>query len=1090
MEEKGTDSQDDFVPKRRKSRKGNLSFRKKYSWRSSSSASEPMDSDMEKPHCEKSFHEEHICSDDDEFSGLSTTPGVSTTTEASESEEVPVVKKRRRRKRKRFLSHRKIQSTKNVGSVTIVGKSGDTSETSDSTDLSDLEVCELDEILCSTNVEIQTFSNSAEHPSTVCSSTVDRAQNKDDDQTLSNTADVKTTNVERDHNKDVQQIATCSNTAEHPSTVCSSTVDQAQNKDDDQTLSNTADVKTTNVERDHNKDVQQIETCSNTAEHPSTVDQHIPAFSSSFTFESVKSASGKLLPDPKVPQAIILALQENLKLLLPNVWTVDVQDGTLLRIMRLATKKNASVDCTVYYDGMDKSVGIFVHNVPVSPENRVFKCNTVPDSDNVGSLADFLSELIMRVDLMKVCCGISEHEDLWDTSRGFIDYSSPSPRYRSGSCHLLVKRSADKCQDCQAELKSLEREVKRNLKKTSNTDSSQTTKSNIDSTPDKYLSNESLIEKKNFYRNKYRLEKQKTKRLEKKLDKVKIQLDAALSDELSSILNVHQNKMTPLQKLFWEQQRRALSLNDARGMRWHPMLIRIALHLHSLSDGAYKFLGDSKLLMLPSKRRLYDYSHFIEPQEGCQEEFLQSIKDKIEKCGPEEHFLYVNLMFDEMHIRSGLVVRRSTGELIGYTKLDDCEEELKKMQDDIESKKYKPQLAKKVLVYLANGITSTVKDVVAIYSTDILSASHLYERTWEVIYNLEDAGIRVLSLTCDGASVNRKFLLMHESLDKKSKYTFCTKNLAAGSRPLFFILDPPHLLKTIRNALGNSFSHKKSRKLWKNNEYLSWKVIEMLYKLTEGDKFRTHKLTKAHIKLTSFSCMTVLYATQVLSNSVAQSIEDLANHKEMENFQTSELVKFIRLMNRFFDCVNTKEDQENESEEKEPEVEGQEKESEETVEMLQDKAPYTRLNDSRFQFLQDEFLGYFNDWKDDIDNRPGNFSDADKSRMTISHQGLGAVEITVHGIVGAIRYMISAGAPSVSARAFNQDPIEQYFGKVRRAMGDNNNPFLKNFHDTRINLHAQGLVASASQKGNTEAQKRKEIEIDATPLPTRKKQRK
>ncbi|KAK3931919.1 Succinate--CoA ligase [ADP-forming] subunit beta [Frankliniella fusca] len=230
--------------------------------------------------------------------------------------------------------------------------------------------------------------------------------------------------------------------------------------------------------------------------------------------------------------------------------------------------------------------------------------------------------------------------------------------------------------------------------------------------------------------------------------------------------------------------------------------------------------------------------------------------------------------------------------------------------------------------------------------------------------------------------------------------------------------------------------------------------------------------------------MTVLYATQVLSNSVASSIEAIAGHEKMKMFQTSELIKFIRLMNRFFDCMNGKETsgEEATSERQEEENRAQDEENEKTV---HDKAPYTKLDDPRFDFLHNDFLSYFSEWKNDIDSRPGLFSDNEKNRMIISHQSLGALETTVHGVAGAIRFMIAAGAPSVNARVFNQDPLEQ------RAQGDNRNPSLKTFQDVRLNLHAQGLVASSSQKGNTEVQKRKGIiEIDSSNLPVRKSLRK
>ena len=48
--------------------------------------------------------------------------------------------------------------------------------------------------------------------------------------------------------------------------------------------------------------------------------------------------------------------------------------------------------------------------------------------------------------------------------------------------------------------------------------------------------------------------------------------------------------------LFWKQQMDAASRQDARGMRWHPAMIRWCLHLRHRSSGAYKELRSKPLL--------------------------------------------------------------------------------------------------------------------------------------------------------------------------------------------------------------------------------------------------------------------------------------------------------------------------------------------------------------------------------------------------------------------------------------------------------------------------------------------------------------
>ncbi|KAK3918543.1 Transposable element P transposase [Frankliniella fusca] len=319
---------------------------------------------------------------------------------------------------------------------------------------------------------------------------------------------------------------------------------------------------------------------------------------------------------------------------------------------------------------------------------------------------------------------------------------------------------------------------------------------------------------------------------------------------------------------------------------------------------------------------------------------------------------------------------------------------------------------------------------------------------------------------------------MHTSLDKHSNEIYCTQNLYSGdSRPLYFIIDPPHLVKTVRNCIANSFSHRKTRKLWKINEFLSWQVLERLYDITKGNKFMEAKLTKAHVKLTSFSCMTVLLATQVLSASVANSIEANSSHESLEKLDTSELVKLIRLMNRFFDCMNGKEDFQEET----AEGNGYELRN-------PDLAAYKSVDDPRFEFLENTFLNYFEDWKQDVLKRPGIYTESERSRMIISHQSLESLTITVKGFVGATKYMLGVvQAPKINARSFNQDPLEQYFGKMRRMLGDNRQPRVQSFLHARLNERAQSSASIETCKGNTTVERRKGLKVDSTPLPSRKK---
>ncbi len=73
---------------------------------------------------------------------------------------------------------------------------------------------------------------------------------------------------------------------------------------------------------------------------------------------------------------------------------------------------------------------------------------------------------------------------------------------------------------------------------------------------------------------------------------------------------------------------------------------------------------------------------------------------------------------------------------------------------------------------------------------------------------IEGVGLKVIFITTDGASPNRKFFRMHQnSTDECSRSTcnYKTRNpFAQEERAIFFIADPPHLIKTARNCWSHS----------------------------------------------------------------------------------------------------------------------------------------------------------------------------------------------------------------------------------------------------------------------------------------------
>ena len=103
-----------------------------------------------------------------------------------------------------------------------------------------------------------------------------------------------------------------------------------------------------------------------------------------------------------------------------------------------------------------------------------------------------------------------------------------------------------------------------------------------------------------------------------------------------------------------------------------------------------------------------------------------------------------------------------------------------------------------------------------------------------------------------------------------------------------------------------------------------------------------HKITLQHIQLTPYSGMTVKYAAQVLSKTVSVALRKFGGES------TTETATFCTLMGCFFDCFNTRHQDEG---------------SRKRKTFL---APYKDQNDERFDWLENVFLKYFEVWEDSV----------------------------------------------------------------------------------------------------------------------------
>ena len=112
-----------------------------------------------------------------------------------------------------------------------------------------------------------------------------------------------------------------------------------------------------------------------------------------------------------------------------------------------------------------------------------------------------------------------------------------------------------------------------------------------------------------------------------------------------------------------------------------------------------------------------------------------------------------------------------------------------------------------MLVFMVKGLFSRLDFPYAQFPCTAVSGDQLFKPFWEAVCRLERCGFKVLGLTADGLSANRRLFKLHQP---GTQLVYKVPNpYATDDRDLFFFSDPPHLLKTTRNCWAS-----KNRHLW------------------------------------------------------------------------------------------------------------------------------------------------------------------------------------------------------------------------------------------------------------------------------------
>ncbi|KAK3917951.1 Transposable element P transposase [Frankliniella fusca] len=768
-------------------------------------------------------------------------------------------------------------------------------------------------------------------------------------------------------------------------------------------------------------------------------------------------------PDLNPPLPFINQGLQAMNSRLPPNWTTIV-DQTGFHFLFLSSRFPKAIQREVFVS-FGGNVLISVHCVLLPSYQKLFELPSKPSvqfrEECFEQYCDFCVMLVKKCKQFDVCVGANDVEtrEVWSeiSSAGYIDLNpykeeSYQETFRSLSCHRLVEWGrAKRCKSCTLLLRSICKRKEFLL-----SPSADATVNN------KYLTKQQASAKLKSQSEAIRKKDKQLawlrSRCKQILEAEGCNIDEDLSEYFSSVLS--SSKLSQNQQMFLNEQWTASNKSDARAHRWHPAMIRFALHLHMVSNAAYETLRESGVIKLPCARTLFDYSHAIKATDGINPGLVGLVHDSVKKF--EEPFKhYHNLLCDGMHISQNLVFRSSDGSLVGVTYLDEIDKEMEVFEKYVEGKEAilsEPQLATEMLAYMVKGIATDIKCVIAAFPCKVLTKEMLYKRSWEVINICEKAGIKILALICDGYSVNRAFFLMHVPLSSTdSNIVFDTLNFCSPElRPIFFYR---------MNCFYNSGEGaKKTRLMQINGEKIEWKTIVRLYMTYKDSNFRkSYKLNPQNVFPNPFSRMRVRYAAQVLSSTVASDLET-------QNWEgTGETIRFIRLCDKFFGVLNGAH-------------------SSQSRRLLKpDLAPYESVDDPRFHWLENTFLKYLKDWKAQVDGSTS-LDSSTKDKCMLSHQTITGIEITIRGFISAVKYFLNPehiGGKFLMARCFSQDPLEQHFSKQRGGGGGSRHPNASQFESKMVPIALQRDLGIKKKRGNVTAEGDSDVTWSDERLPKR-----
>lgn len=311
-------------------------------------------------------------------------------------------------------------------------------------------------------------------------------------------------------------------------------------------------------------------------------------------------------------------------------------------------------------------------------------------------------------------------------------------------------------------------------------------------------------------------------------------------------------------------------------------LKKFAVTLQFYSSKAYTFVRKQFFDVLPHPRTLTKWYQGINGDPGFTKESFDILKLKVN----ENKIVISNLVIDEMSIKDKIEFDGKK-----FHGLVDLGTGADVDSDNVEHATY-------ALVFLAVGVNGNWKLPLGYFLIKGLNESERANLLSTCLELVHETGVKMNSITFDGAHTNLSMCTKLGANFKLSSPKFYFPHPKNYEKPVFIFYDPCHMIKLIRNTLGD-----KNFLFNSKGEKIEWNFIKELYykEKEEGLKTAT-KLSHKHIYYYNEK-MNVRLATQLLSNSVSKGLL-LCQSLDSKFKDSGPTAEFCQFMNDAFDILN------------------------------------------------------------------------------------------------------------------------------------------------------------------------------------------